>query len=881
MIQRLVGVLIAAGIALAAPACMGRLVPPSAPGNAQRASISGRSPIPEPYAYISAGGFSGPAVPESPDPLVAYRWPNPKAGDPLEIFVLPPKTVSADPAVSFENLQSLAGPNPDVTVKGEGAVRLDFGLEIAAWVEFDSPDCPGGVEMGISEYNEPGYRKTRAPVKHGGTYRLELNRELYEGVRFAWIRVKSLDRPWHIQGIRAVCQVKPVNYAGSFSCDDPLLSKIWYVSAYSVKACLAKDHFGAILMDRGDRISWTGDAHPSQAASLVAFGNYDFVRQNIDFNANRDNGIRSYSLYWVLSLLDYYNYTGDAATLERFVKNACAKLDEAYAAFGTNPELSFYGWDERLCAGFEIWFKSCAEAQRAYEMLSIRAWRDFGAAMEKLGRTELRDKYLNYAGSRLADLRKDAAWYSRLGLHAAADAVTTGLLNAAEREALFEKEFRDRINRISLSPFNQYFILQALAGLDKYDDALSAVRDMWGGMIKCGGTTTFEVFRPSWTSVVGPNDAVPNTQCGIVSLCHPWGAGPVKWLNEEVLGIVPTTPGFATYDVVPHPGRTLTRVSGTTPTPRGEIRASFNVATGDGSVSAPTGTIGRIGIPKVEKKIARVSVNGRLAWDGEFHPVPGIGGAGQDSAFVYFTSVQPGAYAFSTTYQGETPAYHEPPEEYAARFIKEDTTTGGSWGGVYGRDGYALCNYRLDGRDNESLPPYVTSLEYFRAFPKAGLPDATTWASGTSDPRALSPDPDNSTPRNAACVSNSDQTMTLTIGIDGPRFYQVALYFVDWDDQGRRLAVEMFDADSLKLIAPVRIVKGFSGGAYLVYAYDRSAKFRIDKVRGDIVTLSGIFFDPGPEVETEVSIVSSQSDCPKTMWKRYRAVLTPRKPLRG
>jgi len=65
----------------------------------------------------------------------------------------------------------------------------------------------------------------------------------------------------------------------------------------------------------------------------------------------------------------------------------------------------------------------------------------------------------------------------------------------------------------------------------------------------------------------------------------------------------------------------------------------------------------------------------------------------------------------------------------------------------------------------------------------------------------------------------------------------------------RRPAVEMFDAETLKLIAPVRIVRGFSGGATLVYAYDRSVKFRIDKVRGDIVALSGIFFDPDPAAE--------------------------------
>ena len=52
-----------------------------------------------------------------------------------------------------------------------------------------------------------------------------------------------------------------------------MLTRIWYVGAYTVKLNLLSNYFGAILVDRGDRISWTGDAHCSQAASLVAFGN--------------------------------------------------------------------------------------------------------------------------------------------------------------------------------------------------------------------------------------------------------------------------------------------------------------------------------------------------------------------------------------------------------------------------------------------------------------------------------------------------------------------------------------------------------------------------------------------------------------------------------
>jgi uncharacterized protein with ACT and thioredoxin-like domain len=54
----------------------------------------------------------------------------------------------------------------------------------------------------------------------------------------------------------------------------------------------------------------------------------------------------------------------------------------------------------------------------------------------------------------------------------------------------------------------------------------------------------------------------------------------------------------------------------------------------------------------------------------------------------------------------------------------------------------------------------------------------------------------------------------------------------------------MMDAGTLNQVAPVKIVDDFSGGAYLVYKYSKSAKFRINKVRGPIVSLSGIFFDP-------------------------------------
>ncbi len=814
--------------------------------------------VPEPYPEVTGGSFSGPAVPGSPDPLVAYRWPAPKAADGLEIYTLKPVALQSDAPKAFSHLNSLTGKHPSVTVKGTGSIRMDFGRESAAWLEFDSPDLAGTVEMSISEYNEPEISmmggahnvKTLVPVRYGNSYRLELNGQLYEGVRFGWIHVRSFTAPWHITGIRLVCQTKPANYNGRFSCSDSMLTRIWYVGAYTVKLNLLKEQFGAILADRGDRISWTGDAHCSQAASLVAFGNYDFVKKNLDISANDDNGIASYSLYWVLSLIDYYRYTGDRTTLGGYISNAVAKLDHAYATYGTNPNLGFYGWDERLGAGFEN--ANCPESQNAYKMLSIRAWKEFAATIGAYGRTDLQAKYNGYANEKMAALRQNAAWYHGFGLHAAADAVDTDLLKDSEKRAIFSQAFTDRVNRISYSPFNQYFVIQALAAMYKYDDALSSINDLWGSEINYGGTTFFELSRPSWNATIGVNDAVPNAQCGFTSLCHPWSAGVTKWLSEEVLGIKPASPGFQAYQVLPHLGSALGYVAGTTPTPFGGIEASFNVSNGLCALSAPAGTVGTVGIPKAGRTIHGISINGALAWDGTFHTVAGVGGAHEDLGFVYFTGVQAGAYSMAVSYNGAAPSYKEPTEKYAARFIKEDSTTSGNWGGVYGKDGFVLCGYNGNGHNKESLPPYVSSVSWFMINGN-GLPNSTIWTSGTSDTRALAPDSSNRVPRNSACAftdgyNGGRNTMTFTINCTGTNNYQVALYFVDWDRKQRRLAVEMFDANTLNLIAPVKIVTNFCSGKYLVYAYNKSAKFRLDHVRGDNAVISGIFFDSAPRL---------------------------------
>jgi alpha-L-rhamnosidase len=327
---------------------------------------------PQPFPWLHGGAFTGPPIPFHADPLARYVWAPGVDASVLQIFALLPASVDEMPGTApgaFGNASSLLARGPRVAVAGAGALKLDFGLNSAAWLEFDSPDLtPAGlaaVTLGVSEYDEYEITnlgaKVLRPTAYPGaapgsptTYRLEIPHPdksgLYEGVQFAWLNVNATPAaPWHITGLRLVCQVKPTNWGGAFAAPgDDLLSSIWYLGAYTVKVNLLADQFGSILIYRGDRFSWTGDAHVAQATAMAALGNFDFVGQNLNFTRNNCNGIESYCLYFVLSVADFYDATADTTTVGYLVDFVTPKLEHAHDVWGKNTQGGFYGWDDRL-----------------------------------------------------------------------------------------------------------------------------------------------------------------------------------------------------------------------------------------------------------------------------------------------------------------------------------------------------------------------------------------------------------------------------------------------------------------------------------------------------------------------------------------------------
>jgi uncharacterized membrane protein YkoI len=197
---------------------------------------------------------------------------------------------------------------------------------------------------------------------------------------------------------------------------------------------------------------------------------------------------------------------------------------------------------------------------------------------------------------------------------------------------------------------------------------------------------------------------------------------------------------------------------------------------------------------------------------------------------------------------GTTPTQPVQPSPNA-QFLRTDTTTKGTWKGVYGTEGYGLA---------KEPAHYPTSA-------RVTISGGTDWVwnASTTDARALQ---HTDSGRFAATwfgsVFNIDVTLT-----DGAA-HEVALYALDWDG-GRTQRVEIVDAAS-GAVLDTRTVSSFGGGQYLVYSVKTSVRFRITRTAGANAVVSGIFIDSAAArtASTSTSATFVQADTTtKGNWK--------------
>ncbi len=159
-------------------------------------------------------------------------------------------------------------------------------------------------------------------------------------------------------------------------------------------------------------------------------------------------------------------------------------------------------------------------------------------------------------------------------------------------------------------------------------------------------------------------------------------------------------------------------------------------------------------------------------------------------------------------------------------FVKTDTTTKGTWKGVYGADGFAMAG------STTSLPASVQ-------LTLSGQ-DQHVWAATTQDPRALQK-PTGTDRIMAAWYSGGSFNLNLKLA----DLRQVALYCVDEQPgpEARKQFVDIIDPTT-NAVVDSREVADFAGGKWLVWNLSGDVQLRVSRVAGANAVLSGIFFGP-------------------------------------
>jgi hypothetical protein len=160
--------------------------------------------------------------------------------------------------------------------------------------------------------------------------------------------------------------------------------------------------------------------------------------------------------------------------------------------------------------------------------------------------------------------------------------------------------------------------------------ALQLMRSFWGYQLSQDpGSSFWEHVEP---------DGTPNLK-QFSSLAHGWAAGPVISLTTEVLGVQPTSPGFSSYAVIPHPAD-LAWVQGRVPTPYGPIDASWQSEANSQftmHISAPVGTTGQLVVP-ILGRADTVEMDGQIIFAGQAR----LSNVKSDGATVSVGDVTPG-----------------------------------------------------------------------------------------------------------------------------------------------------------------------------------------------------------------------------------------------
>lgn len=162
-------------------------------------------------------------------------------------------------------------------------------------------------------------------------------------------------------------------------------------------------------------------------------------------------------------------------------------------------------------------------------------------------------------------------------------------------------------------------------------------------------------------------------------------------------------------------------------------------------------------------------------------------------------------------------------------FVKTDSNTLGNWKGIYGAEGY-----NISGNSN-----------HYPSYAQVNITGKTDWVWAGSSTETRCPSKAGVSAGRIAASAQSSANFMVNVTLTDTNTHRFAMYFLDWDRNGRVQTVEVLDAGTGEVL-DTQNVSSFQEGKYLVWEIRTSVKVRLTRVTGYNATLQGFFFDPVP-----------------------------------
>ena len=496
---------------------------------------------------------------------------------------------------------------------------IDFGREVTGHLRLTFEGVTAGqrVDIGYDEIlNRDGLPNPRRTYVHFAdrAYLRQDQRELAiyggRGFRFILLDVSAGKGGLALTGARLEERTYPVPLQGTFRSSDAELDRLYRIGLLTTRLCMLDSY---VDCPGRERVMWMDMAVEAQCG-IYGFGDSALWRhclylfaQNVsrlEFVAGAIKGFApcdydpllvSYTMYYLLSVCDYYSYSGDLETCEALFPTLMKQF-EILRKFTTPEGLindkwpgwgTFLDWSAMDYGGIS----SCNSA------IYIRAHREVAKLARALGRDDTAQE-LDQSAAALANAYRRAFWAPEEGLFV--DALYDGRPSAVRSQLAnvfgvwagltTEEETRPLLARVMDK--------RALLPITSGDYRLKpGFKPQTGGLVPIGtpglgfllaqvlfengfAREALDYLRENWVPISRNGTFAEHFGSDYnTSYCHGWGAGPVMQLPAYVLGIRPVAPGWQAIEIAAQTAG-LEWAEGTVPTPMGDISVKWRIVDG-------------------------------------------------------------------------------------------------------------------------------------------------------------------------------------------------------------------------------------------------------------------------------------------------------------